>query len=95
VAPPLLKAIFQPAKKGYARGFVVAGWTTGAGGIGSQNLQAMGGALFLPLTTAALAAAIFAVDTLQIWKSQFPSFTPQLSSSQLTFVKRAALYLSA
>jgi len=66
---------FSQRKKGaFARGFVVTGWATGARGIRSQNLQAMGGALFLPLTTAALAAAIFAADTITDLEIAVPVF---------------------
>ena len=61
-------------KRGRSRGLVVISWATGAGGIRSQNLQAMGGALLLPVTTAALAAAIFAADTITDLEIAVPVF---------------------
>lgn len=62
-------------------------WATGAGGIRPQNLQAVGGALLLPVTTAALAAAIFAVDTitdLEIEKDMPVSWCPKIQANVAT-----------
>jgi signal transduction histidine kinase len=71
--PPWAKRTIRLAKKG-AFGFAVVSWAAGTSDIKSQDLQATGKSLLLPLTTAALAAAIFAADTITDLEIAIPVF---------------------
>ena len=89
---PLAKGTIQPAKKGaFACGFVVISWAMGAGGIRSQNLKTMGEALLLPLTTAALAAAIFAADTITDLEIAVPVFYTAIILLSVSFLKKSGI----
>ena len=91
VAPPCTRALLSRRKRGRSRGFVVISWATGAGGIRSQNLQAMGGALLLPVTTAALAAAIFAADTITDLEIAVPVFYTAIILLSVGFCKKSGI----
>jgi signal transduction histidine kinase len=66
----------------------VISWAAGTIGIRSQNLQAAGKTLLLPLTTAALAAAIFAADTVTDLEIAVPVFYTAIVLLSVSFCKK-------
>jgi signal transduction histidine kinase len=85
----LAKGTIQLAKKGgvRARSRVIS-WAAGTIGIRSQNLQARGKTLLLPLTTAAFAAAIFAADTVTDLEIAVPVFYTAIVLLSVGFCKK-------
>lgn len=91
VAPPWPRALFNRRKRGRSRAVRVISWATGVGGIRPQNLQAMGGALLLPVTTAALAVAIFAADTITDLEIAVPVFYTAIILLSVGFCKKSGI----
>src|SRR5262249_52018047 len=56
--------------------------------ISSQNLQAMGGTLFLPVTTVALALTVFAVDTITDLEIAIPVFYTAIILLSVSFLNK-------
>jgi len=66
----------------------VVSWAAGTNSVGPQNLQAMGKTLFFPVTTAVLAAAIFAIDTITDLDIAVPVFYTAIILLSVGFCKQ-------
>jgi signal transduction histidine kinase len=83
------KSTIHPAKRGVPARLVVVRWATGTSGMRLQ--QAAGRTLLLPITTVALAAGIFAVDTITDSEIAFPAFYTAIVLLSVGFCKKTGV----